>query len=123
MKICIRCFLFLVVFLISQDANSEADGPDHWEVYGVEAGDVLNIRQEPNWKSQKIGEIPPDGKCLKNLRCVGGLTYDEFTNLSEAEKNKIRKERPRWCYIEYKRKKGWVAGRYLREGFCNQDSN
>ena len=120
MKIGIRCILFLLILAITLDANSEADGPDHWQVHGVEAGDVLNMRQEPDWKSPKIGEIPPHGKCLKNLRCVGGLTFDEFTNLSEAEKNKIKKERPRWCYIEYKGLKGWVAGRYLREGFCRQ---
>ena len=66
----VRKFLFLLVLSITQNANSEADGPDHWQVYGVEAGDVLNMRQGPNWKSQKIGEIPPDGKCLKNLKCV-----------------------------------------------------
>jgi len=104
------------------NAVSTADGPDYWQVHGVESGDVLYIRKEPSMQSEKLGEIPPDGHCIKNIRCVGGLTYDEFTNLSEAEKEKIKKERPRWCYIEYKGIKGWVAGRYLREGSCEIDS-
>ena len=115
-----RWILVMLVVLIARAVHAEADGPDHWEVVGVEAGDVLNIRQEPNDKSVKIGEIPPDGTCVKNIRCIGGLTFEEFTTLSEAEKSKIKKERPRWCYIEYKGTKGWVAGRYLREGFCRQ---
>lgn len=122
MKTCLRGLVVLLFVLINHDAFSEADGPDYWEVHGVESGNVLNIRQEANWRSKKIGEIPPDGKCLKNFKCVGGLTFDEFTSLSEAEKNKIKKERPRWCYIEYEGIKGWVAGRYLREGFCEENS-
>jgi len=80
---------------------------------------VLNIRQEADWRSRKTGEIPPDGQCIRNLGCVGGLTLMEFTTLSEAEKAKIRKERPRWCRIEYNGITGWVAGRYLREGACS----
>ena len=111
--------MFLTLYIA--DASSTADGPDYWQVYGVESGDVLNIRNEPDWESEKIGEIPPDSQCIKNLKCIGGLTYDEFTSLSEAEKEKIKRERPRWCYIEYKGLKGWVAGRYLREGACEHN--
>ena len=115
-----RWFLVLLVVFIARAVHAEADGPDHWKVVGVEAGDVLNIRQEPSAGSDKIGEIPPDGTCVKNIRCRGGLTFEEFTTLSEAEKSKIMKARPRWCLIEYRGIKGWVAGRYLREGFCRQ---
>jgi uncharacterized protein YraI len=43
------------------------------------------------------------------------LTFEEFTTLSEVEKRKIERQRPRWCQIEYGGIKGWVAGRYLRE--------
>ena len=108
--------LFLTLYM--SGASSTADGPDYWQVYGVESGDVLNIRNEPNWQSEKIGEIPHDGNCIKNFKCVGGLTYEEYTSLPEAEKEKILKQRPRWCHIEYQGIKGWVAGRYLREGAC-----
>ena len=122
MKIYSSILLIIFLILYTSNASSTADGPDYWQVHGVESGDVLNIRKEANGQSEKIGEIPPDGQCIKNLKCVGGLTYDEFTNLSEVEKEKIKQERPRWCYIEYKGIKGWVAGRYLREGSCEIDS-
>ena len=112
--------LILLLNLIIPEVVATADGPDYWQVHGVEQGDVLNIRQEANEQSRIIGEIPSDGQCLKNIKCVGGLTFDEFTKLSEAEKEKIKKERPRWCYIEYRGIKGWVAGRYLREGTCEK---
>ena len=123
MNILVRCLLLLLIFSLPQVVCSAADGPDHWEVQGVKIGDVLNMRLQPDLKSQKVGEIPSDGKCLKNLKCAGGLTFEEFTSLSEAEKEKIKKDRPRWCQIEYKGQKGWVAGRYLREGFCDQKSD
>jgi hypothetical protein len=100
---------------MSHNAYSEADGPEYWRVHGVNNCDVLNIRREGNATSEKIGEIPPDAQCIKNLKCTGGLTLHEFTSLSEVKKEKIKEERPRWCYIEYKGINGWVAGRcYLR---------
>lgn len=115
--------LFMSLLILgSTSAFATADGPDYWQVHGVDSNDVLNIRSEPHWQAGKIGEIPSDGQCIKNLRCVGGLTLQEFTTLSEAEKQRITKERPRWCYIEYKGIKGWVAGRYLREGACDVQS-
>jgi len=115
--------LILLTMLYAPNAFSVADGPDYWKVRGVERGDVLNIRSEANGKAEKVGEIPPDGQCVKNLKCAGGLTMEEFTTLSEVEKEKINKERPRWCYIEYKGTKGWVAGRFLREGGCVAETN
>lgn len=121
-KNCYGSFILLLM-LVSSNAFATADGPDYWRVYGVADDDVLNIRLEPDWQARKIGEIPSDGQCIKNLRCVGGLTFQEFTALSEAEKQRITKERPRWCYIEYKGIKGWVAGRYLREGTCDSGAH
>lgn len=113
----------LVSSVVTQSAYATADGPDYWVVYGIESGDVLNIRQEATSCSKKLGKIPSDGQCIKNLKCVGGLTFHEFTTLSEAEKERIKRERPRWCFIEYKGIEGWVAGRYLREGACVEDSS
>lgn len=108
----------ILLFSTSQAASAAADGPDFWQVHGVAQGDVLNIRREADAASAKIGAIPPDGTCIRNIRCVGGLTLKEFTTLSEAEKKKIEKARPRWCRIEYDGVTGWVNGRYLREGGC-----
>jgi len=117
------CLFFLLPLLISHHAHAEADGPEYWRVHGVDGGDVLNIRRAAEATSEKIGEIPPDAQCIKNLKCTGGLTLNEFTTLSEAQKEKVRQERPRWCHIEYKGIHGWVAGRYLREGSCVKGAN
>jgi hypothetical protein len=103
------------VVLFAAQAFAEADGPDFYDVKGVTSGDVLNIRVEANYRSAKIGAIPSDGTCLRNLGCVGGLTFEEFTTLSAEEKQKIERQRPRWCRIEHHGVTGWVAGRYLQE--------
>jgi len=100
---------------------AEADGPDFWQVRNVASGDVLNIRAEPNGKAVIIGKIPFDGQCLRNLGCKGGLTFEEATTLSKEEKKALNKKRPRWCKVEYEGTVGWVAGRYLREGFCEKE--
>jgi uncharacterized protein YgiM (DUF1202 family) len=123
MKMDLYGLLISLLMVVSFNALATADGPDYWQVHSVDSNDVLNIRSEPHWQSRKIGEIPPDGQCIKNLKCVGGLTFHEFTTLSEAEKQRITKERPRWCYIEYKGIKGWVTGRYLIEGPCGKSAN
>jgi hypothetical protein len=99
-------------------ACATADGPDHFVVRGVAAGDVLNIRAEPNATARKLGTIAPSASCIRNLGCQGGLSYQEFTTLSPAERKQRERENPRWCRIEYRGLTGWVAGRYLAEGSC-----
>jgi len=104
--------------LASGIASATADGPDFYQVTGVAAGDVLNIRAEPDPHSAKVGVIPPDGICVRNLGCKGGLTFREFSELSAAGQKKRLKENPRWCKIEYRGATGWVDGRFLAEGIC-----
>ena len=108
--------LTLVFMIIPFPIFATADGPDYWKVQKVRSNDVLNMRVEPNWQSNKVGEIPYNGTCLKTLECVGGLTFEEFTTLSEAEQKKIMKKRPRWCKVKFKDTTGWVSGKYLTEG-------
>ncbi|WP_372682381.1 hypothetical protein [Desulfosarcina sp.] len=48
---------------------------------------------------------------------------NEFTTLSEVQKEKVRQERPRWCRIEYKGINGWAAVRYFREGSWEEGAN
>jgi len=105
--------------LLSGTAWATADGPDFYRVSGVAPDDVLNIRAEPSSHAPKVGEIPPDGTCIRNLGCRGGLTFQEFTELSPAEQAKRTKENPRWCKIEYQGVTGRVAGRYLGEDYCS----
>jgi hypothetical protein len=109
---------FLAFCLAPGAASAEADGPDFYAVRGVAANDVLNIRDEPNPHARKVGEIPHDGECIRNLGCKGGLTLKEFTELSPAQKERRERENPRWCKVEYRGVTGWVAGRYLGEGDC-----
>jgi hypothetical protein len=83
----------------SGPAPATADGPDHYRVQAVAKGSFLNLRAEPSTASPRIGRIPADAQCLKNLGC--------------------RLERDlRWCKVEFQGATGWVAGAYLAEGAC-----
>lgn len=99
-------------------ALAEADGPDFFRVVGVAPDDVLNIRAEPGPHAEKIGEIPPDGSCIRNLGCRGGLTFEEYSTLSPDEQAARINQNPRWCRVEYQGTTGWAAGPYLAEGVC-----
>jgi uncharacterized protein YraI len=114
-------FLFVALLvLLSGNAVAEADGPDYYRVRNVSGGDTLHIRAGPHPDASRLGEIPPDGECIRNLGCQGGLTYQEFTTLSKEQQAQRLKEHPRWCRIGYKNIVGWVAGRYLAESSCAQ---
>jgi Bacterial SH3 domain len=117
-----RLLLVLVPLLglCSGALQAEADGPDYYAVRGVARGDVLNMRAEPSPHAPKVGEIPPNGTCIRNLGCKGGLTFEEFTTLAPEEKERRARENPRWCKVEYQGVTGWVAGRYLTEGDCRR---
>ena len=104
--------------LWTSSASATADGPDYWGVRDVAENDVLNMRSRPDFESPKVGEIPHDATCIRNMGCRGGLTYEEFTTLSEAQKQQLLKQRPRWCRVNYDGTTAWVAGRYLKEAPC-----
>ncbi len=110
-----RISLLGCLLLLPLVTQGEADGPDYWDVKGVAQDDVLNLREKPDPRSAKIAEIPHNATCLRNLGCQGGLTFEEFTTLSPAERKALERKRPRWCRIEFQGKSGWVAGRYLGE--------
>ncbi|MCL5779335.1 META domain-containing protein [Limibaculum sp. FT325] len=95
-------------------ATAEADGPDYFRVTGVEANDVLNIRADAGASHPKIGEIPHDADGIRNLGCIGGLSFAEWEKASDAEREAARNTR--WCRIEYGGTEGWVAARFLAEG-------
>ena len=86
---------------------------------GVAQKDVLNIRAQPDASANKIGKIPPNGICVRNLGCQGGMTFQEFTTLSEEQKAARLKKNPHWCKVAYRGVAGWVAGRNLQEGACD----
>jgi len=117
-----KLLLFTCLLTSSVLLYAEADGPDYWQVRDVSEDDVLNMRDYPDFRSSKIADIPPDARCIRNMGCKGGLTYNEFTTLTEAQKQQILKQRPRWCRVSYAGKVGWVAGRFLTEGVCTEQS-
>jgi hypothetical protein len=110
--------VLLILALGAGRVAAEADGPDFYRATGVPRGDVLNLRSAPDHRAAKLGAIPPDGACIRNLGCQGGLTYHEFETLSKSERATRLKQQPRWCRVEYQGVTGWVAGRYLVEGNC-----
>jgi uncharacterized protein YraI len=112
--------LVIGLLLGPAQASGTADGPDHYAVRDVAPGDVLNIRAEPSARAPRIGTIPHDGTCIRNLGCQGGLTFQEFSELTPAQQKQRLRENPRWCRIEYQGVTGWVAGRYLAEGYCQR---
>ena len=99
-------------------ASATADGPDYYRVRGVSPGSALNLRAEPSIGAPRIARIPADAQCVRNLGCRGGLTFEEFTTLSPAERERRERENPRWCNVEYEGRVGWAAARYLAEGDC-----
>jgi len=104
-----------VLLLLASTAHAEADGPDFYDVRGVREGHSLRLRAEPSTEAAVLARIPFDGTCLQNRGCQGGLTLEEFTTLSEAERREIERTRPRWCRVGFGELDGWVAGRFLRE--------
>ncbi len=96
------------------EARAEASGPDYWAVVGVPTGDTLNIHVRSSARSKTIGAIPYDATGLKNLGCTGGPTFQQWSRMGEAER--ARAARARWCRIDYGGTRGWVAGRFLKEG-------
>ncbi len=108
---------------IALTASGEADGPDFYEVRGVEPGEEVQLRSKPGQDAARLGWISAAETCLRNLGCEGGPTLHEFTTLSKSELEAIRHERPRWCRVGHGVAEGWIQGRYLRESraSCPQD--
>ena len=100
-------------------AQATADGPDHYRVRGVSPGHHLTLRAEPSTASAPLARIPSNATCLRSFGCQGGLTFEEFTTLSEEDKRRRAAENPRWCKVDYRGTVGWVAGRYLAEDACS----
>jgi hypothetical protein len=80
-------------------ADGLQGGPDTWVVAGVPPGDGLHLRRGPSFREPSLA-VRPNGTVLRNGGCrmVGAQ---------------------RWCQVETtsgEPVRGWVNGRYLREG-------
>ena len=107
--------MLVIASLFTSAVFAEADGPDYWKVTAVKSNDVLWMHAESVYTSEKIGKIPYDGVCLKNMGCTGVISFAEFQKLSPAEQKKSA-HASRWCKVEYNDIVGWVNGKFLSVG-------
>lgn len=98
-------------------AQTAADGPTEWAVTGVPSYDTLNLRVAPSAEAKRIARIPYNARGLKNYGCPNHVTFEQWKRMTQAQKDWAA--RSRWCEVEYKGMKGWVAGRYLKEDGAN----
>lgn len=109
----ILCTLPLLASIPAATLAQSADGPDFWAVTGVRANDALNMRMEPNADSEAIARIPHNARGLKNYGCPNEITFEQWKRMTKGQRDLAA--RSRWCQVEYQGRKGWVAGRFLRE--------
>jgi hypothetical protein len=114
--ISLACTLALLAVPLAR-AQTAADGPQFWAVTGVASWDALNLRVAPNADSRRIARIPHNARGLKNLGCPNHVTFEQWKRMTETQKD--RAARSRWCEVEYNGKRGWVAGRFLKEDSGN----
>jgi hypothetical protein len=94
-------------------AQTAVPEPQLWAVTGVRSDDALNLRVAPDADSRRIARIPFNAKGLRNHGCPNHVTFEQWKRMTRAQKDWAA--RARWCEVEYKGLKGWVAGRFLKE--------
>ncbi len=109
----IFCTLTLLIGAPVLASAQSAEGPDFWAVTGVRANDALNMRMAPNADSEAIARIPHNARGLKNYGCPNEVTFEQWKTMSKSQRDQAA--RSRWCQVEFQGRKGWVAGRFLRE--------
>lgn len=107
------CTLTLSGLLGICAAFAEADGPDFWAVKGIAKGHTLILRATPSIGARRIASIPHDARRLKNLGCRGGPTFAQWSKMTPSARKEAALKR--WCQVEFRGKRGWVAGRFLAE--------
>lgn len=100
--------------LIANGALSDASGPEFYRVIDVAPDDTLNMRTGPSPDFPVVSVIPHDADGIANLDCTGGLSLEEWSNATEAERRASLKTR--WCLVGFERTVGWAAGWFLAEG-------
>jgi hypothetical protein len=109
----IVCTLLPLLGYSAPAGAQSADGPQYWAVTGVHANDALNMRMEPSAESETIVRIPHNARGLKNHGCPNHVTFEQWKRMTKGQRDHAA--RSRWCQVEFQGRKGWVAGRFLRE--------
>lgn len=111
-----RKLVFLGSLMLALPVSAEIDGhgPDAWQVTGVAADDVLNMRMGPGTEYPVIDRLAPDARGLQQVTCVPLLIQPYAGAISEAERAKLPQ---RWCLMRSAdlAQSGWVAQRFLAE--------
>ncbi len=105
-------------FALHGGASATADGPDFFKVQGIPKGAYLKAYSAPGIEAGTTVSIPASMQCLRNLGCQGGLSLEEFTTLSAAQRQARARAKPRWCKIDYNGAAVWVQARFLAESAC-----
>jgi hypothetical protein len=108
---CLICML--AVLATPALAQTAAPDPQLWAVTGVRSDDALNLRVAPDADSPRVARIPFNARGLRNYGCPNHVTFEQWKRMTELQKD--RAARARWCEVEYRGQKGWVAGRFLKE--------
>jgi uncharacterized protein YraI len=96
MKRSIICMFLMLSWLLSVHAACTTSSADKsCVVSGVDEGDVLNVRAQPNPKSPIVGSIPGNGQAIQKLDVV------------------IYPGRSDWFKVCYEDITGWVNAKYL----------
>lgn len=108
-----RLLVFLTLFWFAMACPGDADGPDAWQVKGVDKSKSLNIRKGPSTGFSIIGRMPHDAQKLENLGCFPEFNAAEWQSFTPQER--LLAIKMRWCRIRFHGQTGWVFGKYLKE--------
>ncbi len=111
--VCLISMLAAVAAAVPAVAQTDAPDPQLWAVTGVRSDDALNLRVAPDGDSRRIARIPFNARGIKSFGCPNNVTFEQWKRMTRAQKDLAA--RSRWCEVEYKGMKGWVAGRFLKE--------
>lgn len=106
-------FCMLAVLAAPALAQADAPAPQLSAVTGVRSDDALNLRVAPDGDSRRIARIPFNARGLRNYGCPNHVTFEQWKRMTPRQRDFAA--RARWCEVEYKGQKGWVAGRFLKE--------
>jgi len=103
----------LLIALLPLRAGAEADGPDYWAVSGLRQNARLGVHAAPKANARLVGNIPSDGRGLRNLGCTGSASFADWLKMHGAARRAAAGRR--WCHIRYREMEGWVRGKFLVE--------
>jgi hypothetical protein len=89
-----------------------------WQVVGVPAGDLLNVRASPKASAAVLVGYPEGTPLSLTGRCTGGVRLDAISGLPPDKQR--QRVRAGWCEVWLDPtgagawRQGWVQGRYIR---------